>query len=511
MAIIYISPEGSNSNSGASPDPAAAGDTGPIATLAHAIGSGGIANPGDTIYLAPGVYRANTTATVSGSSGSPINVVGDPGNSRGFKDGSGNLLSAGEVRFTSYLADDISSPTTGSVLMLTGASWLNFSNIWFVGVQPTTAGTGSVHVNGSSHDVSFTACMFSNGMVVAASYALVAAVNTTSQLALNLTFDRCSFVGIGADVIRVGLVKTSGGSGDYSANVTFQNSLIMGGANQVVISSSGSGTYLGGDVNIKNCTCFDGRGTTVTVNDAGISSTTYPVKVYNSIIIRTNSPSLSANTSGQIVEDYNYIVGSRTNVTAGTNSTADGSKCLLLDFGQWMAWGQNPRPFMTPTPGSPQLGFGDAATAPAYDWLDRPRPEGGKSLSPTIGYVERHDTGVIDTAVYDSGSTASVRIDGPGSQEWQIPVDSGPLTISVRNKYDSTHGTALPPQLQVVDAPEIGITGVTPATAGGTANTWGTLSVSISPTAKGVVTVRGVAPSAASGSGKCWFDTFSFS
>lgn len=508
MAHYYVSPYGSDTqNNGLGPDPSDPTNK-PFATLAKALASGAGTLPGDTVHIAPGVYRANTTVGVSGSSGSPVNVVGDPGNSCGFKDGSGNLLSAGEVRCTSYLANDVTAPTSGSVLLLSGASYISFSNIWFVGVQPTISGGGSVHIYNGAHDVSFTACAFSTGMVVSASYALVAASNTVAQLALNLLFDRCVFVGFGPDVIRLVLSKTSSGTGDYSANVTVQNSFVLGGSNQVVMTSQGAGTYLGGDVNVRNCTFIDGRVATVVVADAGISSTTYPVRVTNSIIVRTNSPSFSATTAGQIVEDYNHVIGGRTNVTAGANSSSDGSKCLMLDFGQWMLWGQCPRPFMTPTPGSPLLGFGNAAGAPAYDWLGRPRPEGGKSLANAVGYLERHDTAVQETTVVDAGS--SIRIDGPGSHEFQIPVDATSTTISVKCRYDANHGTATPPQAVLVAAPEVGVSAQT-ITAPATTDSWSTLSfAAINPTARGVVCVRLVARPAAA-DGKAYFDTFAVS
>jgi hypothetical protein len=247
------------------------------------------------------------------------------------------------------------------------------------------------------------------------------------------------------------------------------------------------------------------------MNDASLS-TAYPVQVYNSIFCGTAQRPIQASSSGQCLEDYNVFYGQAPlNVTSGGHSVSDGSKAPLLDYGQWSFWGQYARPFLTPSIDSPLLGFGNAAGSPTTDFIGRPRPEGGKSLSGGVGYLERHDTAVIDTSTVDTGSTASVRIDGPGSQEWEIPVDSGSLTISVQCRYDSTHGTGSPPQLQVVDAPELGLTGVTPATAPATADTWSTLSVTIAPTAKGVIRVRGVAPSAGGGGGKCWFDTFSFS
>ena len=184
----------------------------------------------------------------------------------------------------------------------------------------------------------------------------------------------------------------------------------------------------------------------------------------------------------------------------------DRSYSILLDFGQWALWGQRPRPLGTPTVGSPQLGFGNAAGAPGTDFLARPRPEGGNSLNAGIGYLERHDTAARETSITDSNGVG-LRIDGPGSHEFQIPVDATATTISVRCQFDANHGTATPPQAVLVAAPEIGVSGQA-VTAPATAGQWSTLTFSpITPTARGVVRVR-LAARPAAANGKAYCDTF---
>ncbi len=494
----YVSPSGSDSNNGLGPDPNHATNK-PYASIGKAVGSGGLPTAGDTVYIAPGVYRESVSVSVSGSSGSPIAILGDPGNAQGFKDGSGNLLSPGEVRVTSYTSGDTTAAPGQSVLVLNGRSYLNFANLFMVGGQPGSGGTGSIYIYNGAHDLAFTSCVIAHGMAMSNGYYLVSLQNTTGQTALNVTFDRCVFFAFVLNLLNITLTKMSAG-GDYNSGVVVQNCMFHGGLNTINIGSTGTGSNLGGGVSIANCTLTAAYNAAITVADSGIS-TSLPVTVTNCICGRN----LTANTSGQLVEDYNWITG-RSNVSPGSNSTADGSQCLLIDVGQSSLWGQPFRLPWTPTVGSPQLGRGTASGTPTFDFQGRNRPEGGGSLSPAIGYLERHDTAVQETAVTDSGS--SIRIDGPGSHEFLIPVDATSTTIAVKCRYDTNHGTATPPQAILPGEAEIGVSPQT-VTASATTGSWLTLTfTAITPTAKGVVRLILVArPSAANG--KCYFDTVS--
>ncbi len=498
MAIYYVSPSGSDSNNGLGPD-ASSSTNKPFLTLNKAIGASGVATAGDTVYLAPGVYRSGTSVGTSGTSGNPITIQGDPGNAQGFKDSSGNLLSPGGVRCTTYTNGDTTAAPGAAALSAINRSYLSFSNIWFVGGIPAAGGSGTIDLVSGAHDISFTACMFSHGLSMSNGYYLANLVNNSAQLALNITFDRCIFSSFIVNLLNITLTKTNNGTADYNANVVVQNCLFNGGLNTINIMSSGTGSFLGGGVTVKNCTALASYGPSVNVADSGIS-TTVPNIVQNSILFKN----ISANTLGQVVEDYNWLTG-RSNVAAGPRSTSDGSQCLMLDFGQSTLWGQTTKPMGTPTNGSPQLGFGNASGAPSYDWLNRARPEGGKSLLAGIGYLERHDTAVQENSIVDSGS--SIRIDGPGSHEFLIPVDATATSISVKCYFDANHGTATPPQAILVAVPEIGVASQT-VTAPAIAGQWQTLTFSnITPTTRGVVRVLLTArPSQASG--KAYFDTF---
>lgn len=99
MTTYYISTEGSDSNNGLGPDASDATNK-PWLTVGKALGASGISS-GDTVYIGPGVYREEVSVAMTAPTGETF-VIGDPGNAQGFKDSSGNLLSAGDVRLTAY-------------------------------------------------------------------------------------------------------------------------------------------------------------------------------------------------------------------------------------------------------------------------------------------------------------------------------------------------------------------------------------------------------------------------
>lgn len=88
----YVSPEGSNSNNGLGPDASHATNK-PWLTVDYAMSTA--TTVGDTVYIAPGVYREVCVNDASGSSGNPISFIGDPRNEQGFKNSSGVLRRRG--------------------------------------------------------------------------------------------------------------------------------------------------------------------------------------------------------------------------------------------------------------------------------------------------------------------------------------------------------------------------------------------------------------------------------
>jgi len=125
------------------------------------------------------------------------------------------------------------------------------------------------------------------------------------------------------------------------------------------------------------------------------------------------------------------------------------------------------------------------------------------------GALQLHDTAVKETATTDAGSVG-IRIDGPGSHEFLIPVDASSTTITVKARYDSNHGTTNKPQAILLANGEIGVSTET-ETMTSAADTWETLTFSaFTPSAKGIVTVRLVSRSDTP-YGRAYFDTWTVS
>jgi hypothetical protein len=137
------------------------------------------------------------------------------------------------------------------------------------------------------------------------------------------------------------------------------------------------------------------------------------------------------------------------------------------------------------------------------DLLNRPRPSGLNVTYTSIGALEVHDHGTKEVSV-TNGGTASLKLTGPGDQQFQIPVDAVSTTISVDGRYDTTHGTGAKPQLSVLDSPDIGVTAATTTMTVGV-DTWETISLTFTPSAKGIVTIR-LRNRAAAASGLAYFD-----
>jgi hypothetical protein len=83
-----------------------------------------------------------------------------------------------------------------------------------------------------------------------------------------------------------------------------------------------------------------------------------------------------------------------------------------------------------------------------------------------------------------------------------VPVDAVSTTITVKCKYDANYTGTLP-QLIVYNIPGVADQTDTMVVA---ANTEETLSVTFTPSAKGVCRVR-IKSNDTSLTGKCWFDT----
>lgn len=509
MATYYIDPvNGSNSNNGLGPDASHATNK-PFATIGKILATSGVGVAGDIAYLAPGSYREAVTVNIT-APGSAIQIIGDPANAQGFKTSGGALVAAGQVVWTAYTTDDVTAPTAAAPITLNGRPFLTFEKILFVGGNTSNGSCVNASTAGSN-DVTFTECVF---LPAGTGNNAGIRVSGTTTSADNWLIQRCVILQtLQASAITNVTSSTNSGVADVDRNFIIDNCLILGfgSAPGVTFSpTTGTNTFKQGGFVIKNSTIMAG-GVCVSASNAGIS-TSLPIQIRNCVLGGQPSASVtvSANTSGQIVEDYCLFLSNnaRSNVTAGTNSISNWSRAPLLEVGQAELWGFLTRSFLMPMAGSPILGFGnDGSYAASVDFLNRPRPAGGASTSKAIGYLERHDTATQETTTVDA-SGSGIKIVGPGDHHLKVPVDATATTISIKGRYDTNHGTTNKPQVLLLANAKLGVAAQT-LTMSAAANTWESLTTSsFTPTAKGVVTIRLVSRSAA-GNGVAYFDTLS--
>lgn len=503
MATYYVSKSGSDANNGLGADASAVTNK-PWLTIGKALGASGIAS-GDTVYIGPGVYRETVTVAMT-SATAETKVYGDPANRQGFKDGSGVLVAAAPVRWTAWTTDDKTTPAATVLLALAARDFLTFQDIFLVGTSAGAAVISSTSTQ--STNITFRRCLL-HSPTGSASNRVVSITSSAApaNVTLSWLFDSCIVIGLYANA-TFDITASSSASADYDLDIVFQNCFIQNFNNTFLLSKGGANSFLGGGLKVYNCTIISAT------NNFNISassvSTTFPIKVYNNVLI-CNNVSLSGGTTGQIVEDYNaiYAPTARSNVTAGANSVT--SYCPLFNFGQGELWGFYRKFPFSPTFDSPWLGFGASGSGPTLttDALGRDRPSGSgitwANVSKAVGWMEHHDFAVKESSVTDAGD--GWKLTGPGDQKIDVPVDATSTTISVKVRYDTNHGTTNKPQAELLVAEDLGVNAGEIKTATVGVDTWETLTFSaITPTSKGWVTIYLRSRSAA-GNGIAYFDT----
>ena len=348
MTTYYVRRSGNDASAGTSAGTA-------WLTIGKALGASGIAS-GDTLYIGAGIYRETVTVAMT-SATVTTNVIGDV---TGAFTGD-----AGEVRWTGWTTNDLGGSSGSAVLTLNARDFLAFSNITFY------TGAGHIVLGNTvySTDITFTNCSF-----ISMSQISLQCIIFTGNIgaASNWTIDRCIFMCISAP-IAITLPETGA---DYDSQILIKNCLIISTTSQgITLVASGAAAGFGGGVDIMHCT-FLGSTWAFLINTAGLS-TTFPCTVTGCILTTGNG--LSAQASGQILEDYNSFNCStaRSNVTAGVHSTS--ALNAAYDIGQAAIYGGSVRFPFTPTVWSPYVGFGSAVaggvTPPTTDYAQRTRPE----------------------------------------------------------------------------------------------------------------------------------------
>ena len=488
MATYYVRSSGSNTNNGTSAATA-------FLTLGKAAS---VVAAGDTVYAGANTCREVISLTASGSSGSVITFTADT-------DGA-HTGDSGEVVWSAFTTNDKSAPSASACLNPAGKAFYTFTGFTFVGGTASNGGCIDGRTTAGAHDFTFKNCTF-NALSATANGAAFNWLNNAGQV-VNLTFDSCVFIS-GSQYSIAYITLTKAASAGYDPNIVFKNCFILSPDNQtfgfsgITVTTTGTGTGL---PTAPHCYCNTIIAPVgLNYNDAGLSTTT-AAKVYNNFLVCSNT-ALKANASGQITEDYNVIISTtpRSNVTAGTHSQT--AYAGLVECGQAPIRGALPRMFGMPTTGSPLLGFGNGTGIPTVDLLGFNRPSGGASSVSAVGCLERSNTWGKETGTVHTGSNA-ISITGPGTQDFELPVDAVATTVSIYMRYDATYSGTLP-QLIVTNGTECGVsTASTTVTAA--ANTWQQVSLSFTPASQGIVTIR-VQSNDTNGGGHAYVDTFAVS
>jgi hypothetical protein len=435
----------------------------------------------DVVYIGAGTYR-ETVSVGAGTFPSPASVVQFIGDVDGSHTGD-----AGEVIWTNYTTNDSTTSSSATTLNFNSRGNLTFDSITIIAGGSSTL-ISSVGAVANCANVTFKRCfLYSLGSTV-----VTATFVTDTNM--NWLFEKCIVISLLTNSISISNPTST--TADYTMGFIARNCLFLSDSatRAIVFTGTGAGSFKPGGASIYDCTFFGGTGVVRTLTASGFS-TTITSSVYNCNFLATGT-AISAATSGQIVEDYCYFSSGspRTNVTTGTNSKSGNVLYPGIHVGQELLYGFIDRPFAMPTQLSPLLGFGKSGsvTSPTDDLLGRARPEGGASTSNAIGAFERHDTAIQETTTVRTGSNA-INITGPGSQEFQVPVDSVSTTLSIYGRYDTTHATTNKPQMMVVNGGQCGVSDAT-ATMTAAADTWEQLSLTFTPTSKGVVTVQANQP-----------------
>lgn len=499
MATYYVSPHGLDTNTGTGPGAAAAWKT-----IGKALGSAGIAS-GDTVYIAPGTYRETVTVAMT-SATATTRVLGDVANESGFTDGSGNRLAGGDVIWTAYTTNDTTTPASTVLLDLAGRDFLAFEHFVLIGGNADPA---VVTAAATSTDIAFRDCFIQAGRTGV--FSLLNMV-VGFGIAANWVIERCviHFTSNSSTrgALQFNLTRGSSG-GDYDTNIQVRNCLFLGGHSCVYVNSAGgSGTIYGGGIDLDHCTFLHiGSGACLRAVSSNLS-TSIPLTMQNCLAIGSQGNIMQATALGVVVDaGYNVALGlALSTVTQAGTTIADTTAFTiapLLEFGHAWLNGRAPRPFATPMAGSPFLGRTGGVSLTS-DFLERPRPSG--ATTNTVGALGRHDTAQRETTTVRTGSTA-LRIDGPGDQEFQIPVAATATTISIYARYNSAHTGSLP-IIEVLNGEECGVANAN-AVMTSAADTWEQLSLSFTPARAGIVTLRLRSRSTASGGAVFW-DDYSF-
>ena len=398
MAIYYVRTDGNDGNTG----------TGSASTLAwktiqKALGASGIGS-GDTLYIAPGVYRESVT--IGGTYSTTTYITGDPTSTQ-FSG-----VAAGEVRITG-LPSETSSTSIGTPITATSKNNLYWSNIFFQNQVRVIIATTCT---GWTFDKCYAQSMRAGGGSVTGSVATVT-MTTNAGTPLGLTCVKCIF-----DSSFCFHVNVPKDSVTYNSGMTWTDCLFNIPNNvtypAAIYTESGGGSVFPTGGAITNCV-FIGSSTAIgaIVCEYGWNSTT-PFAIKNCLYLGAGR-FLNCATAGAMVETYNrYPNATLTGVTAsGTSSSlgtygSDLGYSTLVGLPSVYAYGS--------TLGSVNAGFGVSSGAPATDMFGVT----WTGATPDVGAVTYRNLSTL-TGYQPTERNASTITIAPGSTSQSIELYLG--------------------------------------------------------------------------------------
>lgn len=406
---------------------------------------------GDTVYVAPGIYREMLTCDVSGAAGSPITYIGDV--SGEHTDGVG-----GVVRITG--SDNDQTVTRSScILCTTQRNYRTFIGFVF---DTTTSNliTGGTAIAGTNWIIED--CTLIQNSTVGSNIYCDGANQSTWIVR------RCFLLGGNATVSNYGIHFRHTVDVDNSAHIV-EDCIFIG-------MRLGVGSSNVGGITIRHTT-FISTLTMVVIVAALNAGQTVTV---NNCILFGYGTGLQATVLGEIIENYNSFYGGstpRTNVAVGANSN---TYPPLFDLGILHAGASQVSGFRFPHPlfgtlsqWSQVRSIADtgAATEDIFG-LTRPVTAGKRSWG-AVQYVDM----ARDTATVRTG-TASKKLADAGRDQIYVPTTNVSTAFSVY-VYREANYAGVNPQM-IIKQPGQADTVVTDA---GAAGAWNQLTTTLTPAA----------------------------
>ncbi len=191
---LYVSPQGSDHNSGAT-------STSPLATIQAALN---VAKPGTTIHLEPGTYHQEPTTKVNGTASAPISIVGtetgfaSSGRNKTVVTGGGRILNINNSYY------NISGFTIDGQAALHGITWptsLSAVRAFKDSIQSLAADSRLIYIGSADNAVGVSNVHIDNMFLRGAGGECVRMRNDANHNEIsNSTIEYCGMLGKGDDV-----------------------------------------------------------------------------------------------------------------------------------------------------------------------------------------------------------------------------------------------------------------------------------------------------------------------